>query len=295
MTDVSDLIEQTRRHLYGTYRALYNRNSDPLTDATTSITFDFELGRIAAGSIISIDDELIYVWEVNTTTHVATVVSRGWMGTTAAAHDDGSLVEVSPRFPTVLVRQALLDELRSWPDSLYRVDTEEITAVVSTRGYDFPVVPFHDIIEVRRSPLTCEYGIWPEIKEFSVDRHASVTEYTSGQALYINEGLPTTTETLKVLYSAPFSLDYFDDGIDLTYDIGLPESTYDIPPLGAAWRLLAPREVRRSFVEAQGESRRSEEVAPNAAMQTAANLKRLRDERLREEAAKIQAKRSWKW
>jgi hypothetical protein len=75
----------------------------------------------------------------------------------------------------------------------------------------------------------------------------------------------------------------------------MPTSTFDIAPLGAAWRLLAPREIKRTFTESKGEERDNREVPAGHITQTAASLKRLRDQRLDEEAAELRAQYAWRF
>lgn len=69
--------------------------------------------------------------------------------------------------------------------------------------------------------------------------------------------------------------------------LGLPDSVADIIALGAAARLVLPREVKRNFTEAQGEPRRAEEVAVGAQVASARALMNLRAQRLSEEVSRL--------
>jgi hypothetical protein len=66
-------------------------------------------------------------------------------------------------------------------------------------------------------------------------------------------------------------------------------SAYDLPPLGAAIRLMEGREIKRSFTEGQGDTRRAGEVAPGAILQSARGLQQMRAQRIAAEAAKLDA------
>ncbi len=68
----------------------------------------------------------------------------------------------------------------------------------------------------------------------------------------------------------------------------------DIPRLGAAWRLLTPREITRSNVQAQGEARDTREVPPGTILRDAAGIQAQRDRRLREEAERLLNDYGWR-
>ena len=70
---------------------------------------------------------------------------------------------------------------------------------------------------------------------------------------------------------------------------GLQPSATDLPPIGAAIRLMAGREIKRNFTESQGDTRRSTEVPPGAIAQSANGLARLRQTRIAAEAARLHA------
>jgi hypothetical protein len=144
---------------------------------------------------------------------------------------------------------------------------------------------------VRRSDSSDDR--WRRIK-YEVVRNANTTSFPSGNALQLQEDMPASV-TLQVVYSKPLTLTTFTDTTDLTSTIGMPDSTIDIPPLGACWRLLAPREAKRTFTESKGEERDNREVPAGHITQTAASLKRLRDQRIDEEAAALRAVYAWRF
>lgn len=291
-TTVLDQINTARRYLYSLHNGQYNRLAAAADADDTAFTFDFDLNGIVPGTTLSIGDELLYVWEASTSAKSATL-QRAWDGSDAEAHVDASIVEVSPRFPKFTVRAALLEEIRSWGDAIYRTDTFSLSVTGNTLAYDLPIDPFHQITDVRRS-TTATDGRWPRVNHYEVDRHADTSDFPSGVALYIRETL-TTPLTLQITYTAPLDLDYFDDAADMEDDVGLAASMLDIAPLGAAWRLLAPREAKRTFTEAQGEPRLAEEVPSGATIRTAAGYKQLRDQRLIEESNRLVSKVALRW
>lgn len=290
-TLVSTLIDDTHRELHGIQQGKFNFVSGNVLSGDTTITFGLAMNGIAAGATVGIEQEIVFVKSASG--QVATV-SRGWLGTTAAAHSSGTMAEVQPRFPRYQILKALRDEIQSWPDSLYQIATVQLSGSTTTRAYNLTgVTDFHRIIEVRRSPYSTSTS-WPVVRNYTVDRYANASDFTSGVALFVGEDFSEAVD-LRVTYAAPFDLLTFDETTDVQNDVGLANSMLDIPVLGAAWRLLAPREAKRTFTEAQSEPRLSEEVPPGSTIRAAAGLKMLRDQRIDEEAARLAKKTPLHW
>jgi hypothetical protein len=58
---------------------------------------------------------------------------------------------------------------------------------------------------------------------------------------------------------------------------------------GIILRMMNGREIKRNFIEAQGDTRRSDEVPPGAVRDSTTTLARLRRERIIAEAARLKA------
>jgi len=63
---------------------------------------------------------------------------------------------------------------------------------------------------------------------------------------------------------------------------------------GAAWRMMSHREVKRTFTEGQGEPRNAEETPPGHITQIAEQMRRMRNERMAEEARRLAAEYPWR-
>lgn len=288
MTTVADLIDSTRQHLYGTYRAEFNFLSSAATDSATTINLEISpLTGVTRGSLLAINDELLYVKSVSGQT---VTVARGWNGTTAAAHIVGDTVEVNPRFPQNVIRDALQADIRSWGQQLYWEDTITVSGVATTRGYDLTSIgDFYNISDVYRAPYAADLGnTWPSV-DFTIRRKLPTSSFASGSALFIASELASAA-SLQVVVQKPFVTSTFADATDIETTCKLPVNLHDIPPYGAAWRLLSTREIKRTFTDAQPESRLAAEVPPGHTDQTAARLKRLRDDRIEEEAGRLRSK-----
>lgn len=288
MTNVGALIEQTRRHLFGAHKPQLNKLASALTDSTTTVTTSYNLNGAVAGSTLCIDNEIVYVWEA-TPASKQLVIERGWLGTTPTAHNAGSIIEVNPRFAVPVIRQALQDELRSWPPELFRVEAQDVELASNTRLID--LAAFGSVIQVLRvtRPPTSVETAWRRLP-FRFERTTG-DEYPSGVAVLTN---PTDVAmTVRVAVAAPFATDTFADSVDLVTQVGLAESMLDIAPLGAASRLLAVKEIQRVDASSQGDPRIATEIPNGAISATSRQLRALRDKRFAEEALRLRNAYPW--
>lgn len=292
MTTTADLIESTRRHLFTGQAEQLNKLASAIVAGDTTISVTYDLGGIQPGAIIAIDLEEIYVFAVNAGTKQISDCARGYNGTTAASHSDDAIITVRPKFSNFRILQAINDDLSdlSTPvNGLYQLRAIDITFNPSRYGYDITDSEgIVSIAEVRFRTAGPE-RTWPRIDMFTLERNmptsGSYGDFASGNALVLYQGAQPGYP-IRVKYWAPFApLAELDD--DVQEAAGLAATMLDIPPLGAAIRLLAGREVKRNFDEAQSEPRRADEVPPQAQTQAPQALRQLRRERVQAEAARI--------
>lgn len=298
MTLASDLVESARRHLFTGQPEAMNKLSASVTAGATVLAFTYELRGIQAGTIISVDLEEIYVWAVDATAKTVTDCARAFNGTLAATHAAAAPVTVAPKFSNFRVLEAVNHDLRdlsSPTNGLFQIKTVDVTFNPTRYGYDMTGVT--DLIAVAdvRYRTPGPERTWPRITAWTLERNMPSTgtygDFPSGFALMIYEaaypGLP-----LRVRYKAPFaSLGALSDDVGAVS--GLPDSAVDIPPIGAAVRLAAGREIRRNFDEGQGEPRRAEEVPAQANVAATRDLQRLRRDRIQAEAARLGRHYPW--
>ena len=252
------------------------------SDDQDTITFEFAVEGVSPGSIIAINDELMYVWS-RSKGSLQAVVQRGVLGTEPAlSHAVGSLIEVNPRFPQASIRDELLREIRSWHPRLYAVVTKELTVEVHKRAVDLDTVPtdFFHVLEILREPRAMRDS-WYRVRG-RAEHNLNTVDFPSGSALFLDDPVEKGTR-LRFTYARPFDLTEFGDDTDLEADVGLSAAHFDIAVYGATWRLVSTREVKRTDTDAQGEPRDAQEVPPGHILQTARQLKALRDERIAEE------------
>lgn len=289
MTTAATLIAETHRYLLPTARESLNVLSGSHSSSLTTFTFGQDVAAVTAGSTISVDLELIFVWSVNTPAKTA-VVQRGMQGSTAATHADGALVTVNPRFSDFAILQALnadLDDLSAPSNGLYQIPAViEFTYQPQIVGYDLTAINTNWI-----SILTVRYDTpgpwkeWPELRHWQVKRNQDTADFASGSAIMLYDPAYPGRD-VRVTYSAPFA-HFVNTTDDATTVAGLSATMVDIPPLGAAARLAGVRETQRNQFEAQGDPRRATEVPPNSQLAGATQLMRLRQSRINAEAARL--------
>lgn len=282
----SDWVDETSQHLYSGSQEKINELASSIDASATSLTVTYDLDGIGPGSVLSIGAEVLYVWQVDPLSKTVTA-RRAHGGSTAAAHAAGAVVGVNPNFTGFAILRALNQELDSLASAgLYAMVTTELTWNPTTAGYDLAGVSNLDTIyevQWRRSGLTAD---WRPVGHYRLLRNANVTDFPSGNGLFVDSG--ESGQPLQVLYKTRFSAlaDFNGD----VADTDLPSSAWDIPPLGAAARLVTPREVGRNDTSTQGDTRRSTEVPAGAVARSASVLLQLRGQRISEERAALSRK-----
>lgn len=291
---VGQLVEDVRQHCAGSAREELNWLRDALTNvATTVLLVDPPIG-VTQGSYINVDDELMYVRSVDKAAS-SLVVRRGMRGTPAAAHAIDANVEINARFPRFEILKQLRHEIRSWAPRLYRRSTVALTTRQNGLGYDLTgsTPDLLHIVSATVGPNSADLlaADWPEM-EVDLVRDLPTPEYPSGQGIFLRNYLDSG-RALRLVLAYPFALDTFTSATDVVATVGLAESMVDLASIGAAWRLVAPTEIRRTDTTNQGEGRRAEEVPPGHRARTATELKAMRDARLREEERRLRHRNLW--
>lgn len=285
----SALLESTKRYLYGTYRIERNVLQASYTAGGVSLAFTYDLGGIRAGTYLSIDLEIFYVIAVNDQAKTASVLGAQ-LGSAAADHSPTTVVEVNPQFPNFSIFQEInadLLDLSSPMNGLYQIKTVDLTYNAAIVGYDLAgVTDIIDVAEIRFDTSGPEND-WPRVHRYQLLRNMPVADYPSGFGLVVYDGIEPG-RTVRVRYKAPYTqLAALTD--DVAAVTGLHSQALDIPPLGAAWRLMSGREVHRNFDESQGNPRRSDEVPAGSIQRSAGGLLALRQQRIHAETSRLQA------
>ena len=277
------LTRASRQLLSGTVEER-NKLATTVTSADTSIVLSYDLGGFREGSVIEIESELMYVWESATATKTLTV-QRGYDGTTAAAHTAGALATVNPRFPRQQMLDALnsdIDDLSSTVNGLFRVVAQDISYNGSDRQLNITsATGIIDLLDVRLRYLADDY---PVIRNVRLQRNLPTADFASGFAIVFDQ--PVMAGTLRVVTKREFTR-ATTEASDLQSVCFVPQSCEDILEMGVILRMMNGREIKRNFIESQGDTRRSDEVPAGSTRDSLTNIQRLRRERIVAEAARL--------
>lgn len=285
---VGQLVQRTQRWLVGLHGVPMNKLHDEVDEEITDLKLAYPIKMVQAGMYIGVGDEIVYVWEANQGTNTI-IVSRGQSGTDATVHPAGETIESSARFPRAAVKDALQEEIRTWPDSVYRADSKMLDLPLGVNTIDAELTDSRLLVDLAldRAPSVAP-GRWTPLT-YRLDRLMDRDIYGSGNALTIYN-LSGGGGRVRFLYGAPFDVSEMDDGLDCVDDLGLARTMLDIPPMGAAARLLQTREIIRTDTEAMQESRIAAEVPPTFQTQTATTLRLAVARRLGEEGLRLRRK-----
>ena len=284
MSTAGAVITRASRQLLSGTVEERNKLATTVTSAETSIVLSYDLGGFREGSVIEIDSELMYVWTATSATKTLEV-QRGYDGTTAAAHTAGAVAVVNPRFPRQQMLDALnadIDDLSSTVNGLFRVVAQDISYNGSDRQINLTSASgVIDLLDVRLRYLADDY---PVIRNVRLQRNLPTADFASGIAIVFDEAV--MAGTLRVVTKREFTR-VTAEANDLQTVAFLPASCEDIVEMGVILRMMNGREIKRNFIESQGDTRRSEEVPPGSTRDSLTNIQRLRRERIVAEAARL--------
>lgn len=278
------VINRTLRQLLSGTVEQKNKLAAALTVSATSVPMLYDLDGLRAGSVFEIDSELFYVWEANTGTKTLTV-ERGWNGSVPAAHSNGAIVTLNPRFPRSQIFEALNDEIQDLSSPMHGLFQVKFFDL-DYNGSDLyinlpPVADIIDLISVHVRYLADDYI---QIRKVKLVRDMPTDDFSSGYAIKFEQA--ARQGRLRIVYKAPFA-PLTNETQSLTNWAGLPASCEDIINIGTQIRMMAPREIKRNFTESQGDTRRADEVPPGAVAGSINNLLRMRRDRITAEATRL--------
>jgi Leucine-rich repeat (LRR) protein len=283
VTTAGNLIDRVIQPLLAGTVEERNKIAASLNTSDTTVTATYDLGGLSTQTVFEIESELFYVWDANQTSKTLTV-ERGYGGTTAASHASGAVLTASPKFPRKQVLDALnseLADLSSPMNGLFQMKTVDLSYNGSDRMVNLTgVTDIIDFYEARLRYLSDDY---PIIKNVRFLRNMPTTDFASGLVLAFDDDV--RSGTVRVLYKAPYTA--FASEASTVASTGAATELEDLLVLGAQIRVLAGREVKRNFIESQGDTRRADEVQAGAMGNSMTGLMRLRRDRIQAEAARL--------
>ena len=284
MSTAGALITRASRQLLSGTVEERNKLATTVTSADGQIVMTYDLGGFREGSVLEIDSELMYVWSSVPSTKTL-VVERGYDGTTAVAHTAGANAVVNPRFPRQQMLDALnadLDDLSSTMNGLFRVVAQDISYNGSDRQINLTSASgIIDLLDVRLRYLADDY---PVIRKVRLQRNLPTADFASGIAIVFDEAV--MAGTLRVVTKREFTRVTAESN-DMQTVAFLPVTCEDIIEMGVILRMMNSREIKRNFIESQGDTRRSDEVPAGSTRDSLTNIQRLRRERIIAEAARL--------
>lgn len=284
MTTAGTLIDRSVNELLAGTIEERNKIAAAITDTTSStVTLTYSVASVRDNTVIQVGDELMYVWQVNPSAKQLTV-ERGYGGSTATTHTNGTVTVTNPRFPRHRVLTHLnseLADLSSPVNGLFQMKTVDIAYNGSDRMVNLTnVTDIIDLYDVRYRYLNDDY---PIVRNVRLLRDMPTSDFASGYALALDTFV--RAGTLRVLYKAPYGS--FTSSGSTVADVGGSDTLDDVLVYGAQIRLMAGREVKRNFTESQGDTRRAEEVPAGAVANSMLQLQRMRRDRVTAEAARL--------
>lgn len=287
-TTAQHWIDQTRNMLLSGYvEELLTLTTPPASLAATTMTITgANDSGIVPGIVIEIGSELFYVTNVTGTT---VSVMRGYAGTTAVVHNVNDIVRVSPKFPEHRIIDELNNDLAdlSAPDNgIFDMKTFTFTYQGGVDGYEVAGITNDQLSSIYQVTYAA-LGVVadePEVINWKLRRNRDTSVFSSGLALVLYSGV-TPGRLVTAMYKSP--LTSITSSASTKISTGLPTTAYDLPPLGAALSLMVSTPIRREFLDAQGSSRRAEEVPPGAIAGSMRDLRSKRSIRVESEASRL--------
>jgi hypothetical protein len=289
---LSDLVDEVKANLQG-----YTLNQDRLTYIanpgginTTDVSIKVGSQENLSKGIVEIDDELIYVDSFDRTTNTLNVIpagfGRGFNGTDAATHAQYAPVILSPTFPRYSVKKAINDTIGSLFPKLWGTASTTFTFNGVVNTYTLPTEA-EEVLSVSWQSVGSSKE-WYPVKRWRPDSMANTGAFTSGNTITVYDGI-TPGRTVQVYYTKEPSL-LVNNSDEFTTVTGLTESCRDVVALGAAYRLLSYIDPGRINL-ASAEADTADSKLPSTAGTSASRyIFALYQQRLNEEAGKLQGK-----
>jgi hypothetical protein len=188
--------------------------------------------------VIEINDELIWVDNVDRVSNTATVApyGRGYLGTTASTHGVDTKVTVSPIFPRYSIQKAINDTINAVGSAVYATKQTTFTYNAAITTYSFQNLNIENILSISWQDIgpTKE---WIRVKRWDFDPFADVDTWGNNTQTVTLGDVIIAGRTVKVMYATSPAV-FTSTSQNFSTQTGLPESTKDVVILGASYRLL---------------------------------------------------------
>jgi hypothetical protein len=188
--------------------------------------------------VVEIDDELIWIDNVDRVAATATVApyGRGYLGTTPTTHAVDAKVTISPIFPRASIQKAINDTIHAVGSAIYATKQTTFTYNAAVTTYAFDDLNIENILSISWQDIgpTKE---WIRVKRWDFDPFANATDWGGATQTVTIGDVIIAGRTVKVMYATSPQV-FTSSSQDFSTQTGLPESAKDVVILGAAYRLL---------------------------------------------------------
>jgi len=275
VTTLTDMIDEVSMNLSGYTlqqdRATHITAAVAATASTIAVPITLALASTdsVGKGIVEIDEELFWVDNYDRVGNTATIApyGRAYLGTTLAAHTEGTKVTIAPTFPRFVIKRAINDTISAIGSSIFAASTTTITSNAAVSAFRLPTtgttLNIRSILAVAYQSLGASKE-WIPLRTYRFDGNANSTAFTSGQTISLYDFIPSG-RTVQIAYSTdpvPFTtvinatyttLTEINDQVFTTIT-GLPESCKDLIILGTTYRLLSNLDpARASMVSPQAD------------------------------------------
>ena len=262
-TTLTDMINEVSINLSG-----YTLQQDRATHITAAvaatastiaapITLSLASTDSVGKGIVEIDEELFWIDNYDRVGNTATIApyGRAYLGTTLAAHTEGTKVTIAPTFPRFVIKRAINDTITAIGSSIFAASTTTITSNAAVSAFRLPAtgnsLNIRNILAVAYQSLGASKE-WIPLRTWRFDGNANSTAFTSGQSISIYDFIPSG-RTVQIAYATD-PIPFTANGEDFATKTGLPESCKDLVILGATYRLLSNLDpARASMVSPQAD------------------------------------------
>lgn len=288
MTTLENLRQQVLAQILGFSRdqQQVSELAAPMTASDTSFTLDSNTARNISRGLVEIDDELILVKSLESTTSVATVIGltngRGRLGTTAASHSANALVTMSPLIPRISITNAINQTLLAmWPQ-IPIFATTEITKLAPVFEYQMPAdtEEIWYIVSDTVGPTQVHYPS----PRYRFNPKAPTSDFATGKSIQLLDFV-TPGRAIRVVYSkAPTLLSTGSQELTVS---GFDDRMSEAVVWGACARLVPAYETARLQQMAVETNERATVVPSQAGTRTAAYYEALFQQAVQRERDRI--------
>lgn len=288
MTTLEDLRQRVLAQILGYTRDQQQVSvlSDNMTTTSTLISLESDTARHISRGLIEIDDELILIQALDTTTNVATILGgvngRGQAGSTAAAHSIGALVTMAPLIPRVRVTEAINQTLLAMYPMIPIFGTTEISKLAPVFEYELPAEA-EDVWYVVDDTVGPSQVHYPA-PHWRFNPKAPTSDFPSGKSIQLLDFVTPGRAQRVVYVKAPTLL---SSGTDELTSTGYEDRMAETVVWGACARLVPAYETARLQQLTIEAATRAQLVPPRAATQTAAYYEALYGQALQRERDRI--------